>query len=100
MRLQRAAAEWAAPPGTAGTDALPPLPLDKALPIVFVHGFAGSAQQWQSQAMRFVANGYPPERIIAYEHDGAGFDTASFVTGSRQVVDEVLARVRHRARSS
>lgn len=77
--------------GTAGTDALPPLPPDKALPIVFVHGFAGSAQQWQSQAMRFVANGYPPERIFAYEHDGAGFDTASFVTGLDQVVDDVLA---------
>ena len=63
--------------GTAGSDALPPLPLDKALPIVFVHGYAGSAQQWQSQAMRFVANGYPPDRIIAYEHDGAGLDTAA-----------------------
>ena len=35
------------------------LPDDVALPIVFVHGFAGSAQQYESQAMRFVANGYP-----------------------------------------
>lgn len=78
--------------GTAGVDALPPIAADKALPIVFVHGFAGSAQQWQSQAMRFVANGYPPERIIAYEHDGAGFDTSSFVTGLGQVVDATLAQ--------
>ena len=77
--------------GTAGTDPLPPLPIDKALPIVFVHGFAGSAQQYQSQAMRFVANGYPPERIRAYEHDGAGFDSAGFVGGLSEVIDGVLA---------
>jgi pimeloyl-ACP methyl ester carboxylesterase len=77
--------------GAEGTDPLPTLPLDQALPIVFVHGFAGSAQQYESQAMRFVANGYPPERIRAYDHDGAGFDTASFVSGLTAVVDGVLA---------
>jgi len=58
---------------------------------VFVHGFAGSAQQYQSQAMRFVANGYPPERIRAYEHDGAGLDSTAFVSGLSQVIDGVLA---------
>ena len=66
-----------------------PLPDDVALPIVFVHGFAGSAQQYESQAMRFVANGYPAERIIAYEHDGAGFDIAGLRRrASTEVVDE------------
>ena len=64
-----------------GTDPLPPLPDDVALPIVFVHGFAGSAQQYESQAMRFVANGYPQERIVAYDHDGAGLDIAAYVAG-------------------
>jgi pimeloyl-ACP methyl ester carboxylesterase len=78
-------------PSTEGTDPLPPIPLEQALPIVFVHGYAGSAQQYQSQAMRFVANGYPPERIVAYEHDGAGLSTAPFVTGLGQVIDGVLA---------
>ena len=28
-------------------------------PIIFVHGFAGSAAQFESQAMRFTTNGYP-----------------------------------------
>ncbi|HEY8060724.1 MAG TPA: alpha/beta fold hydrolase [Acidimicrobiales bacterium] len=74
-----------------GTDPLPPLPDDVALPIVFVHGFAGSAQQYESQAMRFVANGYPPERIVAYDHDGAGVDIAGYVEGLDAVVDETLA---------
>ena len=41
--------------GTAAAD--PGAPTD--LPIVFVHGGAGSAAQYRSQQMRFAANGYP-----------------------------------------
>jgi pimeloyl-ACP methyl ester carboxylesterase len=74
-----------------GTDPLPPLPDDVALPIVFVHGFAGSAQQYESQAMRYVANGYPAERIIAYDHDGAGVDMEGYVAGLTEVIDDALA---------
>ncbi len=73
-----------------GTDPLPALPDDVALPIVFVHGFAGSAQQYESQAMRYVANGYPQERIVAYDHDGAGLDIDAYVEGLAEVVDETL----------
>ena len=74
-----------------GTDPLPPLPDDVALPIVFVHGFAGSAQQLESNAMRFVANGYPADRIVAYDHDGAGLDIPGYAAGLTEVVDETLA---------
>lgn len=82
------AAEPTGPTNEDGTDPLPPLPADVTLPIVFVHGFAGSAQQFQSQAMRFVMNGYPQERLRAYEHDGAGMAGADFVAGVDSVVDE------------
>ena len=75
-----------------GTDPLPPLPDDVALPIVFVHGFAGSAQQYESQAIRFAANGYPQERIVAYDHDGAGLDLPGYTAGLDAVIDETLAR--------
>jgi pimeloyl-ACP methyl ester carboxylesterase len=75
-----------------GTDPLPPLPDDVALPIVFVHGFAGSAQQFESQAIRFAANGYPQERIVAYDHDGAGLDIAGYVNGLDDVIDATLER--------
>jgi pimeloyl-ACP methyl ester carboxylesterase len=75
-----------------GTDPLPPLPEELTLPIVFAHGGAGSAQQYASQAMRFVANGYPQERIVAYDHDGAGFDVAQFLPGLDQVIDEARTR--------
>ncbi len=74
-----------------GTDPLPALPDDIALPIVFVHGFAGSAQQYESQAMRLVANGYPADRIVAYDHDGAGFDLEGYAEGLAEVVDATLA---------
>jgi len=39
------------------------------LPIVFVHGQSGSAQQFETQAMRFTSNGYPQELLFAYEYD-------------------------------
>jgi pimeloyl-ACP methyl ester carboxylesterase len=66
------------------------IPDDVALPIVFVHGFAGSAQQYETQAMRFTANGYPQERILAFEHDGAGLDIDGFVAGLDEFVDAAL----------
>ncbi len=74
-----------------GTDPLPALPEEVTLPLVFVHGFAGSASQYQSQAMRFVANGYPAERIIAYDHDGAGLDIPGYADGLDAVIDQALA---------
>jgi pimeloyl-ACP methyl ester carboxylesterase len=44
-------------------------------PIVFVHGFAGSGAQFESQALRFTSNGYPADWIDAHEYD-SGFGTA------------------------
>jgi pimeloyl-ACP methyl ester carboxylesterase len=75
-----------------GTPDKETLPLDVALPIVFVHGFAGSAQQYESQAIRFAANGYPRERIFALDHDGAGTDYATYVSLVDALVDQVRAK--------
>jgi pimeloyl-ACP methyl ester carboxylesterase len=74
-----------------GVDPLEPLPEDITLPIVFVHGLAGSAQQYDSQMQRFVMNGYPQERIIAYDHDGAGFDIAGYADAVDEVVNKAVA---------
>ncbi|WP_370617092.1 alpha/beta fold hydrolase [Mumia qirimensis] len=38
-------------------------------PIVFVHGSAGSASQFQTPALRFASNGYEAEDIEAVEYD-------------------------------
>jgi pimeloyl-ACP methyl ester carboxylesterase len=39
------------------------------LPTVFVHGQSGSAQQFETQAMRFTSNGYPQDLLFAFEYD-------------------------------
>lgn len=77
----------------AGSDETPSGDDDKSiLPIVFVHGFAGSASQFDSNAQRFVANGYPANKLSAYDHDGAGLDIAGYATGLDAVIDEQLAK--------
>jgi pimeloyl-ACP methyl ester carboxylesterase len=42
---------------------------DALLPIVFVHGQSGSAQQFETQAQRFTSNGYPQNLLFAFEYD-------------------------------
>ena len=39
------------------------------LPIIFVHGNSGSAQQFETNAMRFVSNGFPQNRLFVLEYD-------------------------------
>jgi len=61
-------------------------------PIVFVHGFAGSAAQFESQAMRFESNGYPAHYIYAYEYDSSpglspNFPPPEILAG----IDELIA---------
>jgi pimeloyl-ACP methyl ester carboxylesterase len=58
-----AVAVWSATPGDAAADD------SSLLPIVFVHGQSGSAQQFETQAMRFTSNGYPQELLFAFEYD-------------------------------
>ena len=40
-------------------------------PMIFVHGGAGSGAQFESQAMRFTANGYPANYIAVHEYDSS-----------------------------
>ena len=55
-----------------------------AVPIVFVHGYLGSGAQYRSPAMRFASNGYPANRIRAFDYnfDSSGLD--AFIDGVRQ----------------
>lgn len=63
-------------------------------PILFVHGFVGSAGQFETQKMRFMSNGYP-ERWI----DGIDYDS-TFATESRsqvhQRIDAMIADLKQR----
>jgi pimeloyl-ACP methyl ester carboxylesterase len=62
------------------------------LPIIFVHGFVGSASQFDSQAQRLVANDYPPSKLHAYDHDGVVGTAESFADGLDTLVNTVLAK--------
>jgi pimeloyl-ACP methyl ester carboxylesterase len=44
---------------------------DPQLPIVFVHGGAGSGAQYASQVRRFASNGFPTDRIRTLEYDSS-----------------------------
>jgi pimeloyl-ACP methyl ester carboxylesterase len=56
-------------------------------PLLFVHGGAGSAQQYQTQAKRFASNGYPIDRVAVYEYDS---------TFSRNTREEIHAGIDRR----
>jgi pimeloyl-ACP methyl ester carboxylesterase len=47
------------------------------VPIVFVHGGAGSGAQYETQARRFDGNGYPSRYVRAFEYDSS-FATNTF----------------------
>ena len=46
-------------------------------PMIFVHGYTGSAQQFEWQAMRFASNGYPQEYLNVFEYDSPNFGTTA-----------------------
>ena len=53
-----------------------PAQVNTQIPIVFVHGYLGSGAQYRSPAMRFDSNGYPANRIRAFDYnqDASGLD--------------------------
>jgi pimeloyl-ACP methyl ester carboxylesterase len=55
---------------------------DRLRPVVFVHGFSGSGNQYETQARRFASNGYPAQYIEAHEYDS---------TFTVNTIDEVYA---------
>lgn len=61
------------------------------LPIVFVHGNSGSAQQFETQFQRLASNGYPDELLFAYEYDSSVADNTVAVAGLEPFIDDVLA---------
>ncbi|RFA24632.1 hypothetical protein CAI21_21000 [Alkalilimnicola ehrlichii] len=60
---------------------MPEIEPDNVKPIVFVHGTAGSAAQYQTQAMRFASNGYPEEQILAFEYSTDGLTAIGLAAG-------------------
>jgi pimeloyl-ACP methyl ester carboxylesterase len=57
-------------------------------PIVFVHGFAGSGEQFERPAKLFASNGYPPSWISTYDYNSTG------PTGGAEPLDKFIDAVR------
>lgn len=57
-------------------------------PMVFVHGYTGSASQFEWQAMRFTSNGYPQNYLNAFE-----YDSPNFASTSAQVLNDLDQRI-------
>ena len=65
-----------------GGPKMPDIDEERILPLIFVHGTAGSASQYQTQAMRFSSNGYPDDHILAFEYSTASeADVGRALTG-------------------
>jgi len=62
----------------------------QVMPIVFVHGQFGSAQQFETQALRFAGNGYPADMLFAFEYDTSSSDNP--LAALDAFIDDVLAR--------
>jgi pimeloyl-ACP methyl ester carboxylesterase len=67
-------------------------PQPARLPVVFVHGNAGSAAQFETQFERFTSNGYPQRLLFAYEYDTSVPGNDAAVAGLGPYLDGVLAR--------
>ena len=61
-------------------------------PMIFVHGNSGSAQQFETNAMRFTSNGFPQNRIFAYEYDSLASNNDAAIAG----LDGFIASVEER----
>jgi hypothetical protein len=62
-------------------------------PMIFVHGYTGSAYQFEWQAMRFSSNGYPKEYLNAFEYDSPNYFATSVqvLAALDQRIDAILS---------
>jgi hypothetical protein len=63
------------------------------VPIIFVHGSAGSGAQYQSQAMRFASNGYPADHIRVFDYDSSNPSPDIVQPALDEFIDSVLAEL-------
>jgi pimeloyl-ACP methyl ester carboxylesterase len=87
-----AAALVAVPLGEAGSTHHPP----RLNAVIFVHGGAGSGAQFESQKMRFTANGYPGRLVTVLEYDSTfSINTMADIHAK---LDELIAELKEETR--
>ncbi|RII15751.1 Extracellular esterase EstB precursor [Streptomyces sp. YIM 130001] len=65
-----------------------PAPLSTDTPVVFVHGYTGSASNWTAAKTVFRANGWSSDDLFAYEYDSYG-NNVNNAQGLASFVDNV-----------
>ncbi|MEV0460473.1 alpha/beta fold hydrolase [Catellatospora methionotrophica] len=88
-----AALALTAAPAAAGFAEQPPAAAVRR-PIVFLHGAAGSAAQFETQAKRFAGNGYPVEIIdgIDYDYSFGAESSTAVLNRLEQRIDQLRAQ--------
>ncbi|TDC88842.1 alpha/beta hydrolase [Actinomadura sp. 7K507] len=71
---------------------------ERPRPVVFVHGFSGSAGQFETQARRLASNGYPARYIEAHEYDSTF--TVNTVEQVFASLDDRIARLLDETRAA
>lgn len=80
------------PEGEAGGDA-------DVRPIIFIHGFLGSGQQFEALALRLTSNGYPADHIEMFEHNSLTYGTGNNPEANEAVwgrIDQLIAELQER----
>jgi hypothetical protein len=66
---------------------------DRELPIVFVHGFMGSGDNWAMQIQRFVSNGFCEDKLFVFDWNSMGGSTG-VVSLLNIFIDSVLTNTK------
>ncbi|MET9134516.1 esterase/lipase family protein [Streptomyces antibioticus] len=77
--------------GAATAPAAAVQPLSTSTPVVFVHGYTGSASNWTTAMSVFRLNGWPSAKLFAYEYDSYGNNVTN-AQGLAAYVENVKAR--------
>ena len=75
----------------AESGALIPHCSDPHRPIIFVHGFLGSGDNYADMVQRFLQNGYCPEKLVLLDWNGVGADVNGGVRALSAQVDELIS---------
>ncbi|MFD9433397.1 esterase/lipase family protein [Streptomyces sp. NPDC060002] len=86
-----AGATTAAKTAPTASGALATQPLSTSTPVVFVHGYTGSASNWTTAMSVFRLNGWSSSNLFAYEYDSYG-DNITNAQGLATFVNTVKAR--------
>ena len=61
-------------------------------PVIFVHGQFGSADQFETDAMRLTSNGFPQDRLFVYEYDTSVTSNDDAIAGLDAFIASVKAQ--------